>query len=128
MRSSRSLASLTGFTPGLPKCTSRVRRRRLCHAHFIYLWTESTPVEQRVLSALDRRLPLTGQLTPTLLVAYLNQWGQPIETPALREALQRLVAREVLSRAQLDDEMYCWRLGLFAGWVDRHRQPTSASQ
>jgi hypothetical protein len=94
-------------------------------AHFVYLWTESTPEERLALTALSRTLPLTGHAMPVNVIDYLDERGIQVERRALREAMRKLVMRDILSTDNNSDavtgEMYRWRLGLISLWVEKYK-------
>jgi hypothetical protein len=94
-------------------------------AHFVYLWTESTPDEQLALTALSRMIPLSGQATPVQIVDFLAERGVNVDRRAMAEALHHLSLRDLLRR-QTDHgdalaEHYRWKLGLLGLWVEKYR-------
>jgi hypothetical protein len=94
-------------------------------AHFVYLWTEATPIERLVLTTLSRMIPLTGHATPVQVLDYLEERGMTIERQDIQEALHRLALREVLeSHEDLETglgEAYHWKLGLLGLWVEKYK-------
>lgn len=94
-------------------------------AHFVYLWTESTPDERLVLAALSRLAPPTTHVTPADLTAYLAERGYTIEHHELATALDRLTRRDILrsttDQAPAHADVYSWRLGLLGLWVERYQ-------
>lgn len=94
-------------------------------AHFVYLWTESTPDERLVLAALSRQTPPAAQVTPDELMVYLAERGYTIEQHELTTALDRLTRRDILRPANDHSlaraDVYGWRLGLLGLWVERYQ-------
>ncbi|MCB0166358.1 MAG: AAA family ATPase [Anaerolineae bacterium] len=94
-------------------------------AHFIYLWMESSPIEQLSLTALSRMMPLTGQVSPAQVADYLAKRGVNIERQAVSQALHRLALRDILQRSDgLEPalgEVYRWQLGLLGLWVEQNK-------
>lgn len=94
-------------------------------AHFVYLWTEATPVERLVLTTLSRMAPLTGHASPVQIIDYLEERGVSVERHKVHEALHRLALREVLtSHEDLESglgETYHWKLGLLGLWVEKYK-------
>lgn len=94
-------------------------------AHFVYLWTESTPSEKLALTALSRLIPLTGHTSAIQVVDYLEERGITIDRQAISEALHHLALRDVLTTSQGDeccnDEEYHWELGLLGLWVEKYK-------
>jgi hypothetical protein len=94
-------------------------------AHFVYLWTEATPVDRLVLTTMSRMIPLTGHVSALQIHDYLNERGVTIERRAIQEALHRLALREVLaSHEDLEGgigEVYHWKLGLLGMWVEKYK-------
>ncbi|MBN1177602.1 MAG: GAF domain-containing protein [Anaerolineae bacterium] len=94
-------------------------------AHFVYLWTESTPHERLVLTALSRMIPLTGHVGRVQVVDYFAERGVTIERREVSDALHRLALRDVLASGGEQDvalgEVYRWRLGLLGLWVEKYK-------
>ncbi len=94
-------------------------------AHFVYLWTESTPLERLALTALSRMIPLNGQTTPIQVFDYLDERGISIDRQALNQAFHRLALRDVLSTTSGGEvsstEFYRWKLGLLGMWVEKYK-------
>jgi MFS family permease len=94
-------------------------------AHFVYLWSEATPIERIVLATLSRIIPLTGQATPVQITDYLVERGVSVERQAIQDALHHLSLREVLESfhdpAAGIDEAYRWKLGLLGMWVEKYK-------
>jgi GAF domain-containing protein len=94
-------------------------------AHFVYLWTEATPYERLVLTALSRMVPLTGRATPVQIVDYFAERGVTVERRAVGEALHRLALRDILETSGEGDvavgEAYRWKLGLLGLWAQKYK-------
>ncbi len=99
-------------------------------AHFVYLWTEATPVERLVLTTLTRMIPLTGHASVVQISDYLEERGVTVERRDIQGALHRLSLREVLSSHEdLEtglDEVYHWKLGLLGMWVEKYKSMSRA--
>jgi hypothetical protein len=97
-------------------------------AHFVYLWTESTPLERLLLTSMSRLTPISGQVTPVQILDYLTERGVTIERKGISDALHRLALRDVLSASDAESETgvalgeaYRWRLGLLGMWVEKYK-------
>lgn len=97
-------------------------------AHFVYLWTESTPLERLVLTSMSRLVPLGGQITPAQILDYLSERGVTVERKGVSDSLHRLVLRDVLSTSNTNGqveatsgESYRWKLGLLGMWVEKYK-------
>jgi hypothetical protein len=94
-------------------------------AHFVYLWTESTPTERLALTTLSRLIPLTGRATPVQVADYLEERGVTLERQGISDALHHLALRDVLSVGQGGEpalgEEYQWKLGLLSLWVEKYK-------
>lgn len=94
-------------------------------AHFVYLWTESTPAERLVLTAMSRMVPLTGQATPIQLLDFLTERGISLERQCISEALHHLTLRDILQAsregAAAIGEAYRWKLGLLGLWAEKYK-------
>ncbi|HJS30202.1 MAG TPA: AAA family ATPase, partial [Anaerolineales bacterium] len=93
-------------------------------AHFIYLWTESTPEERLALVAMSRMAPLTGSVQSIQLVDFLAERGIQADRKAIREALYHLVLRDILSMEEIvsgGENVFLWRLGLVGLWVEKFK-------
>ncbi len=94
-------------------------------AHFVYLWTEATPIDRLVLTTMSRMIPLTGHVSVLQIHDYLDERGVTVERKAIHESLHRLTLREVLvSHEDLEggiDEVYHWQLGLLGMWVEKYK-------
>jgi hypothetical protein len=92
-------------------------------AHFIYLWTESTSEERMVLVAISRAIPLTGSVQAVQVVDYLAERGVQVERKAIRDAMHRLVLREILKTEEMvtgGESVFHWQLGLLGLWVEKY--------
>ncbi len=93
-------------------------------AHFVYLWTESTPAQKLALFAMSH-LGGAGFLTPVQAADDLARRGAPVERPEFIGAFQRLAARDIFSVVQRPDlsfgEAYGWKLGLLGMWVEKSK-------
>jgi hypothetical protein len=93
-------------------------------AHFIYLWTESSPAQRLVLIAMSRLAPLTSPVTAMQVSDYLASQGVALARQAASQALHQLVLRDII---QVDEwelaagERYRWQLGLLSLWVARNQ-------
>ncbi len=94
-------------------------------AHFIYLWTEASPPERLVLTALSHMMPVTGHATPGELLDYLEAKGAMLMRPQVEQALHNLTLRDILQVVGDGDRMagrlYRWRLGLLGLWVEKFK-------
>jgi hypothetical protein len=91
-------------------------------AHFIYLWTESSLEERMTLVAISRLIPLTGSVHAAQVVDYLVERGLSVEHRAIREAMYRLMLRDLLKVEELEREsIYRWQLGLLGLWVEKYK-------
>lgn len=91
-------------------------------AHFIYLWTESSLEERMTLVAISRLIPLTGSLHAAQVVDYLVERGLSVEHRAIRDALHRLMLRDLLKVEEVETEsIYRWQLGLLGLWVEKYK-------
>jgi len=94
-------------------------------AHFVYLWTEATPIERLVLTTMSRMTPLTSHTTPIQILDYLDERGVTLERREIQEALHKLTLRDVLeSHEDLEvvlGEAYHWKLGLLGLWVEKYQ-------
>jgi len=93
-------------------------------AHFIYLWTESTSEEKMILTAISRMLPLTGSIQAVQVSDYLAERGVRFERRDIREALHRLMLRDILKVEGLEnggESTYRWQLGLLGLWVEKYK-------
>jgi putative methionine-R-sulfoxide reductase with GAF domain/AAA+ ATPase superfamily predicted ATPase len=93
-------------------------------AHFIYLWTESTSEERVVLVAISRMLPLTGSIQAVQVNDYLVERGIRVERRDIREALHRLMLRDILKIDEMEsggESIYRWQLGLLGLWVEKYK-------
>jgi hypothetical protein len=100
-------------------------------AHFVYLWTESTPEERLALTALSRMIPLTGQASAGQLMDFFSERGVSVERQIVQGALQRLALRDILqpsleSEAALSTsasagDSYRWKLGLLGLWAEKYK-------
>ncbi len=94
-------------------------------AHFVFLWTESTPEERLVLTALSRMVSLTGSVTPLAVVDYLVERGLNVERQAISAALHHLALRDILTTIRESEgatgDAYRWKLGLLGLWVEKYR-------
>jgi hypothetical protein len=93
-------------------------------AHFIYLWTESTPEERLALVAMSRMIPLTGSVRAVQVVDYLVERGVTAERRLIGDALYRLALRDILKAEEQEsgsENVYRWQLGLLGLWVQKYR-------
>jgi GAF domain-containing protein/HAMP domain-containing protein len=94
-------------------------------AHFIYLWSESSPGERMVLFALSRIMPLTGTASDISIGDYLAERGVTLARIQIRSALHQLALREILIVNDHDDSggssIYRWQLGLLGLWVEKYK-------
>jgi hypothetical protein len=91
-------------------------------AHFIYLWTESSLEERMTLVAISRLIPLTGSVHAAQVVDYLVERGLSVEHRAIREAMYRLMLRDLLKVEEVEREsIYRWQLGLLGLWVEKYK-------
>jgi hypothetical protein len=94
-------------------------------AHFVYLWTEASPEQRLVLVALSRMIPLTGHVTLVQVADYLDEQYVNLERRTISDALHHLALRDILTaESEMDPamgEVYRWRLGLLALWVEKYR-------
>ncbi|MFM8319626.1 MAG: AAA family ATPase, partial [Chloroflexota bacterium] len=100
-------------------------------AHFVYMWAESTPQEQLVLTALSRMAPLTGQASPIQVVDFFDERGVTIDRAAVGGALHRLTLRDILQASFAGEagagsepgsgEAYRWKLGLLGLWIEKYK-------
>ncbi|RPI31446.1 MAG: hypothetical protein EHM70_11505 [Chloroflexota bacterium] len=94
-------------------------------AHFVYLYTESAPIERLVLTALSRMIPLTGHATPVQTIDYLDERGVNVERQQVSEAMHRLALRGILREGSdasgAPAEIYAWELGLLGLWVEKYK-------
>ncbi len=94
-------------------------------AHFIYLWSESSPSERMVLFALSRIMPLTGTASDISIGDYLAKRGVTLPRIQIRSALHQLALREILSVNDHEDSdnnsVYRWHLGLLGLWVEKYK-------
>jgi hypothetical protein len=99
-------------------------------AHFVYLWTEASPEQRLVLVALSRMIPLTGHVTLVQVADYLDEQYMPLERRTISDALHHLALRDILTaESEIDPamgEVYRWRLGLLALWVEKYRSLSRA--
>jgi hypothetical protein len=94
-------------------------------AHFVFLWTESTPAERLVLAVVSRMIPLTGQVSPVKVMDYLTERGVELERQRIGKTLHRLVLRDIL-KVDSDaggamGETYRWQLGLLGLWIEKYK-------
>lgn len=94
-------------------------------AHFIYLWSESSPSERMVLFALSRIMPLTGTASDISIGDYLAERGMTLPRIQIRSALHQLALREILTVNNHEDSenstIYRWQLGLLGLWVEKYK-------
>ena len=100
-------------------------------AHFVYLWTESSPEERLVLTALSRMIPLTGQASAAQTIDFFNERGISLDRQIVQVALHHLTLRDILQSRQEGDvppgsqplpgETYRWKLGLLGLWVEKYK-------
>jgi putative methionine-R-sulfoxide reductase with GAF domain len=93
-------------------------------AHFIYLWTESTPEERLALVAMSRMIPLTGSVRVVQVVEYLVERGVTAERRAIADALYHLALRDILKAEEREghgENVYRWQLGLLGLWVEKYK-------
>ena len=94
-------------------------------AHFIYLWSESSPSERMVLFALSRIMPLTGTASDVSIGDYLAERGMTLPRIQIRPALHQLALREILivnDHEESDNSsVYRWQLGLLGLWVEKYK-------
>jgi hypothetical protein len=93
-------------------------------AHFIYLWTESTPEERMVLASMSRAIPLTGSAQAVQVVDLLAERGVQVDRKAIRDALYRLALRDILKEEELEsggESVFRWQLGLLGLWVAKYK-------
>jgi len=99
-------------------------------AHFVYLWTEASPEQRLVLVALSRMIPLTGHVTLVQVADYLDEQYVTLGRRAISDALHYLALRDILTaESEMDPamgEVYRWRLGLLALWVEKYRSLSRA--
>ncbi len=100
-------------------------------AHFVYLWTESSPEERLVLTALSRMIPLTGQASGVQVIDFFDERGITLDRQAVRNALHNLTLRDILQPGHETEtrpgvsnstvENYRWKLGLLGLWVEKYK-------
>ncbi|MBN1439875.1 MAG: GAF domain-containing protein [Anaerolineales bacterium] len=93
-------------------------------AHFVYLWTESTPAQKLALFAMSQP-GRAAILTPIQAADSLAHRGVAADRTELIGAFQRLAARDIFSVVQRPDlpygEAYGWKLGLLGMWVEKSK-------
>lgn len=94
-------------------------------AHFVYLWTEATPIERLVLTTMSRMTPLTSHATSIQIIDYLDERGVTLDRREIQTALHKLALRDVLeSHEDLEaglGEAFHWKLGLLGLWVEKYQ-------
>ncbi len=99
-------------------------------AHFVYMWTESSPEERLILTALSRMIPHTGQASAVQVSDFFEERGVTIERQIIQTALHRLTLRDILQASPMvsgtDNSMstgdtYQWKLGLLGLWVEKYK-------
>jgi hypothetical protein len=93
----------------------------LGEAHFAFLWEQSSPPEQLILAALMRLLAQTPVVTATQLAELLSERGVPLEMRDIRDALRRLVERDIIREAAGSPPRYEYRVDLVRLWVERYQ-------
>lgn len=99
-------------------------------AHFVYLWTEATPIERLVLTTMSRMTPLTSHTNPIQILDYLDERGVKLERQEIQKALHKLALRDVLeSHEDLEagiGDTFHWKLGLLGLWVEKYQSLSRA--
>lgn len=93
----------------------------LGEAHFAFLWEQSSPVEQLVLAALMRLLARIPTVTATQIAELLAERGKSLELQVVRDALRRLIERDVVRELGESPPHYEYRVDLVRLWVERYK-------
>ncbi|NJN99268.1 MAG: hypothetical protein HC875_36830 [Anaerolineales bacterium] len=93
----------------------------LGEAHFAFLWEQSSPVEQLILTALMRLLTRTPPITVTQIVELLAERGKPLELQVVSQALRRLTERDIVRELGDSPPHYEYKVDLVRLWVERYK-------
>ncbi|HKZ70694.1 MAG TPA: hypothetical protein VJ020_11480, partial [Anaerolineales bacterium] len=84
-------------------------------AHFKYIWTESTPTEQKVMRLLAEALVGRNDINVMDLQAFCDTCGLPLESEDI-DALHSLAGRDIVARR---GKLYSFSVPLIEKWVHR---------
>ncbi len=94
-------------------------------AHFVYMWTESSPIERLALTALSRLIPLAGQASVNQVIDFYEERGVTLERQAVNAAMHQLALRDILQFGVDGEggagETFRWKLGLLGLWVEKYK-------
>jgi hypothetical protein len=93
----------------------------LGEAHLAFLWGESSPQEQAVLLALARVLSTGEPGTQGAIAELLEEFGLRISRAGIAEAIDQLVRREILQRAEQGSSRYEFSVDLVRLWLEEYR-------
>ncbi|MCQ3980321.1 MAG: hypothetical protein DPW09_43470, partial [Anaerolineae bacterium] len=93
----------------------------LGEAHFAFLWEQSGPVEQLILTALMRLLGQEPSVTITQVAELLADRGVALTLPQLTDALRQLTARDIVREIAGQPPRYEYKIELVRLWVERYK-------
>lgn len=93
----------------------------LGEAHFAFLWEQSSPAEQLILSALTRLLGQEPTITATQVVELLAERGITRDIQDVTEMLWQLVERDVIREIAGQPPRYEFKVELVRLWIERYK-------
>jgi hypothetical protein len=93
----------------------------LGEAHFAFLWEQSSPSEQLMLSALTRLLGREPTVTATQVVELLAERGITRDLQDVTETLRQLVERDVIRELAGQPPRYEYKVELVRLWIERYK-------
>ncbi|MCB0167380.1 MAG: VCBS repeat-containing protein [Anaerolineae bacterium] len=93
----------------------------LGEAHFAFLWEQSTPTEQLILSTLTRLLSREPTVTAIQVIELLAERGITRDGQAVTETLRRLVERDIIRELAGQPPRYEYKVELVRLWIERYK-------
>jgi hypothetical protein len=95
---------------------------RLGEVHFAYLWQRSSHAERALLAAAAHLSDRNEPLHPETFSDYLQPYSIELDPTAMTEALNSLVARDIMREVTEEGKaLYELRIGLVGLWVARNK-------
>jgi len=95
---------------------------RLGEVHFAFLWQRSNPTERAVLVATAHLMDRAVPLHPEEFIEYLQSYGIELSPVETTQALNSLVARDVMREvAEEGKTLYELKIGLVGLWVAQNK-------
>jgi len=93
----------------------------LGEAHLAFLWGESSPQEQAVLSALAQLLSTGEPGTQGAIAGLLEEFGLQVSRPGIAEAIGQMIRRGILQRSEQGSNRYQFAMDLMRLWLEESR-------